>query len=647
MKKIKNYLASNSKALLMGFLLLSTFGSVKSQTILWSEDFNSVTTPSLPVAWKQNNVDGLTIVNQFFGSFMFGNNAWVTHLAAGVKQSWSSYGNSAVSTGFYMETNGLADDWLISPQFSVNPGTFIQWEAVKDESIPPANYQVLVSNTGTSVASFTPIDTIIDENKNWSLRATSLNTYSGQTVYVAFRHNSLASLLLIDNVKALIPINFDGAVTTFTSLERYMVAGNKAISGSFKNFGSATATNVVMNYKVDGGAPITQTFTFPGVAYLDSVSYSFTNLANLTPGAHTVIVQVESVNDVTETNTTNDTKSFICYCATQSCQRNVLIESFSSSSCMPCAIKNSHWDPTINSNNPNTGGLVNVIKYQMNWPGPTDPSYNPHGLKRRLFYSIGGIPDGYIDGFRQNPQGGYNQPTIDAAIQVPAWVDINANLTGLANDLIGTATITPYVTVNGPVRVYQALCQKFYNYPSAASNQKNYYHVMRTMNPNGAGSPTTITAGSPFTVNFIHTPNSVNTPTPNSFNFWTNNQNITYEYIVFLQDTLSKHVLNSGSSTFSLSTANIVKLEKNNLIGIYPNPANSYATIALKLNIETHVNIIIYDVAGKIVYSKEKELLATGQNEITINTENFKSGTYNVVLKTSNNQYSTKLVILK
>ncbi len=633
------------KKQLLALALVASAGLTKAQTILWSQDFNAATPPNLPAGWMQNNVDGLTVISSL-STYSFGTNAWVTRTASSVDPTWTSYGRSAVSTSWYSPA-GVANDWLISPQFTATAGSFLKWEAVVTDASFADGYQVLVSNTGTAVANFTAVSTVAAENDTWTSRSISLNAFAGQSIYVAFRNNSNdKDRLLVDNIQAIIPAANDGAVTSITSVQRYMTPGNTTIGGVFTNNGAITATSAVMSYSVDGGAPTTQTISFAGVNYFNNANYSFTAPATLAAGPHTIQVQVTSVNGVAETNVTNDIATVIVYVATQARPRNALIEEFTSSTCNPCASLNANFDPLLATNAPNTASVVNVIKYQMNWPGSgNDPSYNQHGFKRRSFYGVSGIPDAFANG-RTNLSA-HNQAEINAAIAEPAWADISANLTAVGLNLAGTATITPFITVNGPVRVYQLFLQGFYNYPAAVTSQKNYYHVARVMNPNGAGVPVNVTAGNAFTVNFNHAANVVATPAQNSFNFWTNNPTVDYEYVVFLQDTVSKHVLNSASGMLANTSVGLVKLEKNETIGVYPNPTNNAATIAVKLENATKVNLAIFDLTGKVVYSKNEEVLGVGHNEITIDTEKLNSGSYIVQVIAGDKKMTTKLIITK
>src|SRR5690606_5544188 len=126
------------------------------------------------------------------------------------------------------------------------------------------------------------------------------------------------------------------------------------------------------------------------------------------------------------------------------------------STCAPCRALNvtNGFNAFLNSYNPNTGGDVNVIKYQMNWPAPgDDPSYNPDGLARRIHYEVNAVPQAFVNGKTEVVS--HNSAEIDAGRQEPAFADITATLTvtgstnTAANHTVeASAEITPWVTIS-------------------------------------------------------------------------------------------------------------------------------------------------------------------------------------------------------
>lgn len=662
-------------------LALAILGTSLANAQVWSENFSSSTVPGLPAGWVQVNVDGLTVSTNL-SAYSFGTNAWVTYNSTA---SYPTYGKCVASTSWYSPT-GTSNDWLITPSFTVPANGILEWDAIARDPNYPDGYQVKISTTGTQTANFTTnLLTVSAEGATWTHRVVNLNAYAGQTVNIAFVNNSNDKfILLMDNFNFMVPPQNDGSAVSITSVERYLAAASPNIAGSFKSMGYSAANTAVMQYNVNNGAATTQTFTFgTPLNFGQSSNYSFTTPANLSLGYNKVKVWVTHVNGVAETNLVNDTTSYIVYRASKSVTRNVLVEEWSSSTCNPCAGLNvaNGFNALLNGNTPNTGGIVNVIKYQMNWPAPgDDPSYNPHGLARRIHYDVNAVPQAYVNG--RTEMQAHSQGEIDAGKLEPAFADITATLSAVgstnaaaSHTVSASATITPWVTIsaNSPVRVYQVMLQSSYEYTSCSTftltgaSQGEYFHIMRKMSPNGWGTPTVITDATPFTVTFTNAATAINidpTPAQNSYNFWTATnpamvphakKDIVYEYIVFLQDTVTNHILQTASWSDSVFVPTppqptVTAIGVNNAgqsLAIYPNPAKDFAKLALQLDKSAKVSVAIYDITGKLVYENKGVEVPSGKNEMNINTSEFATGTYQVIIHADKAVLKEKLIVSK
>jgi thiol-disulfide isomerase/thioredoxin len=626
-------------------ILLSICAFISLQAnaqVIWQQDFSTATTPGLPTGWLQINVDGLT-PNANVAAFNFGTNAWVTR---DYTTSLPTYGKVAASTSWYNPV-GQSNDWLISPQFVPLAGSFLEWEAYALDAQYQDGYLVKLStNGGSTVADFNiTLATVTAENSSFTKRATDIGAYAGQNVRVAFVNNSNDKfVLLLDNIKALVPTPKDMSVTG-VNITRYTVAGSSTISGTVKNNGGIPVTQMVLNYQVGTNPSVAQTFPLPPLGYTSSTNYSFTAPAALAVGEQNVKVWVSSVNaSGADPVPANDTAKTFSYVASQTETRNALIEEFTSSTCPPCKTLNATFDPLLNSNGPNTAGRVNVVKYQMNYPSPgNDGSYNENSRVRHDFYGVSGIPTTILNGrFSMNA---HDQAEIDAGKADPAFAKISGTISRTGNNVTASSTVVPYITVtqNSPIRVQQILLQQFYKNPGNTTGQTDYYHVQRDMNPNGVGaSVPTMTSGTPLNFTFNKNFNSVAAAAQLSTDLWNSNNNY-MEYVVFLQDTVSGHVLQS----FGVQSAptGIVNLDNGQTIGVYPNPANTNATLAIKTDNEAMVDVKVLDLTGKVVYATTQSKLKAGNNEITFNTTNFVNGVYNVIVSADDKRFTTKLVI--
>jgi len=116
-----------------------------------------------------------------------------------------------------------------------------------------------------------------------------------------------------------------------------------------------------------------------------------------------------------------------------------------------------------------------------------------------------------------------------------------------------------------------------------------------------------------------------------------------------------KYLLKGNTTSDTLTFKIIVEIptsikEQNREAGhlfLYPNPAKDYALLGIKLSDPSIVDIAVFDITGKIVYNNKSLKIAGGQNEIKINTSEFATGTYNIVVNTKNGILKEKLVVLK
>ncbi|MBT3299350.1 MAG: T9SS type A sorting domain-containing protein [Candidatus Marinimicrobia bacterium] len=80
---------------------------------------------------------------------------------------------------------------------------------------------------------------------------------------------------------------------------------------------------------------------------------------------------------------------------------------------------------------------------------------------------------------------------------------------------------------------------------------------------------------------------------------------------------------------------------------IFPNPFNPTTSITLELNHETDVNLIVRDISGKIIDSKQYFNLPAGKNNIKWDGKNFASGLYFFQLSAENWTQTIKGSLLK
>lgn len=154
------------------------------------ESFEGQTFP--PTGWMIVDEDGDTF-NWYLG-------VDPQHTASdGVQSAVSGSYDNGTSTAL------TPDNYMITPAVAVASGDFlIYYVAAQDPNWTAEKYQVLVSTTGTAIADFTnEITTETLTSAEWAKREFSMESFAGQTVYIAFRHFDVTDQfeMKIDNVK--------------------------------------------------------------------------------------------------------------------------------------------------------------------------------------------------------------------------------------------------------------------------------------------------------------------------------------------------------------------------------------------------------------------------------------------------------------
>ncbi|MBR6333914.1 MAG: choice-of-anchor J domain-containing protein [Bacteroidales bacterium] len=125
----------------------------------------------------------------------------------------------------------VQDNWLISQPVQISANAYLSYY-VDSYSWTFSKYSVLVSTTGQNVSDFVPLFSDSVSNDNYTHRMISLADYAGQTVYLAFRNNSIQDCLIDDISIATLE---DHPVVIVTP--KYIHCGNLSVGyGEVKSF---------------------------------------------------------------------------------------------------------------------------------------------------------------------------------------------------------------------------------------------------------------------------------------------------------------------------------------------------------------------------------------------------------------------------
>lgn len=119
--------------------------------------------------------------------------------------------------------------------------------------------------------------------------------------------------------------------------------------------------------------------------------------------------------------------------------------------------------------------------------------------------------------------------------------------------------------------------------------------------------------------------------------------NKTSKKFVFAWNDSGASLLESHISSVSIDE---VSSESVSNLLLYPNPATDHVNIAFNSLSEQKIQVAVYDLSGKVVYSSESQVMQ-GENLINVNTNNLAEGQYVLMVSSSNNNYPIKLLVTK
>lgn len=97
----------------------------------------------------------------------------------------------------------------------------------------------------------------------------------------------------------------------------------------------------------------------------------------------------------------------------------------------------------------------------------------------------------------------------------------------------------------------------------------------------------------------------------------------------------------------TLNEVGITEVESKNIgaVRIYPNPAASYTNVELQVANTTDATVRVFDMSGKVVYTKSLENLTAGVHTEAINCQGLQKGVYLINVVTDSQMMTSKLVV--
>lgn len=184
------------KKIIFSVLMFAGVSSSAQVVELLNENFDN----GFPAGWQSIDDDGLipyATVSYLGNSF-------------GIREDFDStnVGDSIAAATSWFDPIGTASNYLITPQIllKVN-GNQLYYEVKSQDPSYPDGYEVLISTTVPVIDSFYVQDSLFytdAEFPYWTERIIDLDSFAGQSVYIAFHHISTDKFILcFDNIRIL------------------------------------------------------------------------------------------------------------------------------------------------------------------------------------------------------------------------------------------------------------------------------------------------------------------------------------------------------------------------------------------------------------------------------------------------------------
>ncbi len=93
------------------------------------------------------------------------------------------------------------------------------------------------------------------------------------------------------------------------------------------------------------------------------------------------------------------------------------------------------------------------------------------------------------------------------------------------------------------------------------------------------------------------------------------------------------------------NTANIKTETIFSSVELYPNPAKTFSTIDIELSQNENLSVSVMNELGQIIFTQAPQNFETGSHQLKLNTENWSSGIYNVVISGNAVSLNRKLTV--
>lgn len=663
------------------FTFLALVGSLNMVNAQWSETFDSGSLTlypapnsgiwyygDVPTDWTEYNVDQTpffwTIAPRMAGKGFRTNLDNTLGVSDTVVIASSSFGPSG----------GTADDWLVTPQFSVPTLSALQQAVLfwnhKTYTNDLLDYEILLSTTGNAPADFSTVlwtsPSTVYTSFGFEFNNLDLSAYAGQTIYLAYHYTasypSWGSRLLLDDFELKITEGYNVDLQSINTYRYKKSADSQTIKGSIFNWGPPiTQLDIVWD---DGGSPHTMTLSGLSFPQFSALNFDHTiPFSAAAVGEYPITVTLQNINgtgqlDSDPSDNTLNTKVSVVQ---NSQARNVVLEKQTGTWCPWCPrgivaldtikaqIPDGSFIPIavhIQSNDPMT---VSEYEQNINLPGsPTckldrHPDYDSLGIGPVTTYPLVVAKKDVVTPATLNQTLSYDSISGNLTINCSAtfFTDISTELRFAS--VITEDSLSGQGSEWGQANGYSGSSTPmggFENLPSPVPGGQIFHnHVARALIGGINGQPNSITGsiqdGDSKTHTFIY-------QVPDSFKIKD------MHVITFVLDNGTGELLNAITS--SIQPGTVISIGETSSINfdavVYPSPLTSEnLNLLIESKTKEYYSLTIYSTTGEIVFEQELgRILGSAKMSIPI-SKSLPSGLYLVNIGSKSHTLVKKIFI--
>ncbi len=636
------------KIIILAILLSAYFA--QSQ-VYFSDNFND------------GNIDGWTNIDNDSDPTMSPGIDYDLWYAADTYAGFVTGSDSAAAVSHSKAYNYTTSDWV-----DLNPNNFLISTAIDLGASPSSNLKlkfdagsgqatgghaehyavyVTTSNTIADIEAATPVfEETLPSGEQMFSHVVDISTYSGQTVYVTFRHYNCTGQfnLLIDNV-VVEHVFYNNATIESLSLNRYSLANvDNTLGVNVTNDGANDITSLTIDW--NDGTSHSSVITGLNITPFSTVFVPHPTLVNYSSVLEkNISVTITEVNGVIDSEPSGNSASALINIISQASQKRVLVEEGTGTWCQTCPRGTVMMDNMTAAHPDDFIGVAVHVSY--------DPMVVTEYEENSDYFSTPSIhvDRTFFDEEVENAETLYNQQkSLDVPAQLSATISGTGNNLAIetsaifrsnfanANFRLGVIITENHVTGTGSgydqANVYSGGTYGpmggFENLPDPVpADQMEYNHVGRALLGGYSGQlnsvPTTIADGQEVTYTFNYA-----VPTTSDI--------ANMHAVVVLIDQTNGEIVNAETALLQTGIKSVNTIKTN----IYPNPTSDILNVEFNTEGEGYT-VSIIDINGKVVL---QEKLEGNVKNMTISTKDLTKGNYFINISNNNQSITKKIVII-